>query len=103
MVVQVAHPHLSVFQERVTRLAQELAVLSLRNKLQKIMEGQEIPYHIQTKSPTDLCVICAFPGPQRQEEDYCWELAPAWVDALPLDGVASEEEVCAWKQQLQLP
>lgn len=52
------------------RLAQELAVLSLRNKLQKIMEGQEIPYHIQTKSPADLCVICAFPGPQRQEEDY---------------------------------
>ena len=40
---------------------------------------------------------------QRQEGDYRWELAPAWVDALPLDGVASEEEVCAWKQQLQLP
>ena len=40
---------------------------------------------------------------QRQEGDYRWELVPAWVDALPLDGVASEEEVCAWKQQLQLP
>ena len=37
----------------------------------------------------------------KREGSYLWEAEPEWVESLPLDGVASEEEVQEWRQQLR--
>lgn len=37
----------------------------------------------------------------KQEGAYVWEHEPAWVGGLPLDEIATEEEVGEWRQQLQ--